>query len=389
MIHFYHEQNESTVLWNPTMILLLSTSSLFIGVRAYFIESDSKDSLLLLQFAFNMLTMWRCLTIKPEHDAEAIKKISPVTLNMHGIVPLFITLLLGIVHLVCLVIGHLLIIQLDETNFMNTMLCVWVLGGKGGVRVTNARIICCCIDLVILLALIFFKLKYKLMFGHKEFRRLRKTYKKLNMSFKIIAYVILGYESLTNPLYIFIVYLALKQNISANQNKNSWTNASNLIGLMRYIAILSFFTTALKAPSYYFTLGNKFTELLISNDTFERGSLVNVVFFMVCHMCVYMHELCLILPKIVYRMPRTSQYPPLGEFEDSYFNQFLLGKWMRIMNPSHFALADNFYETNISTLKAYFHKDPLIRDHIERLKIKRETHKYKWLQRLLVTVDSF
>lgn len=367
------------------MVGLLCTMCFCIGGRAYFTESESMDSVLLLQFAFSMLTLWRCLTIVPEVDCAGLNKVTDIRIHMQGIIPLVTSMLICLIHMAGLLISFTMSVKIDDANFIVRMLCLFISGEEECEPATLSRIIWCGIDFVLLLVIIIFKAKHKLTFSQSEFYQLRRTYKKLNLIFKVLAYAILGYESISNPLYIFIVYLALKQQINSTA-KDSWTNTSNLIGLMRYVVITGLFIIGIRIPTLYFTIGKNFIDFF-NAKSLDRLSFVNIIFFMVCHICVYTNELCKLLPKIQYNQQRSSYYPCVYEFDDSYFNQFLLGKWMRIMNPSHFALINNYYEKHISTLKSYFDRDPIIKDHIEKLKLKSEAHKYKWMQRLLIKVS--
>lgn len=383
MLQFYHEQKGDMVLWNPVMVGILTTICLVTGLRAYMAEYF--DSLLLLQFSFSLLTFWRCLTIKQNTSLGDLPKNTLLTIEMEGKVPLCITLALCLLHGILIFIGYDSKVSLDNTNFFKRMSSIFILSGSAE-KIRISHIIWWSIDLVLLAILAYVKSTYKLTFNQQEFGQLRKIYKKLNLVFKVVSYGFLAYSSLSNPVYIFIVYLALKQQIGTS-NKHGWSNTSNLIGLMRYLTLASFILTALHAPCIYLVVGGQSYKSFFENNELPKASIISLVFFLASHLCVYTHQLCILLPRVEYAPIRNSFYPSEKEFEESYFHKYLLTKWMRIMDSSHFALlSQNYFNHNIKLLQAGFKKDKLIELHIERLMLKQDTNSYRWVSRLLVRV---
>lgn len=382
MLQFYQEQKGEMVLWNPIMVTLLTTISLVSGIRAY--SGDDIDCLLFLQFSFTLLTLWRCLTISPKTELSYLPGTKTIRIEMEGFIPIALTLFICIVHGCLLLVGYRTKPTLDSPSFILRITSIFIFSGKNDV-VEKQDLFWCAVDFVLLIVLCYLKLTYKLTYNHHEFRQLRKIYKKMNIIFKVVSYSFLAYSSISNPVYIFIVYLALKQQISTTKYF-VWANTSNLIGLMRYLTLASFILTAIQPPCLYLFLGSHAFKSVFENNELPKASILSLLFFLASHMCVYTNDLCLLLPKVEFKHNRNCVYPTVEEFEGSYFHKYLLCKWMRIMDSSHFALVDNYYNQNINSVQAAFQKDKLIGLHIERLMLKQDSNTYRWLSRLLVRV---
>ena len=378
---YYDHDNRDIPLTNPILVVAFSTAVFIFGYRAYFVE-EFQDNLLFLMFLVSMLAFWRCLTIK---KLDEIRKngTSIYKIRLQGIVVLALLIILSLMRLASLILLNLYQAR-GESEATSTFKALnYMLNSYRPKKdLTRERTKWAIADFCLLLLITLVKSQSTLTFTEKYRPFIRNYYKRLNYAFTMICYPFLGYEALSNPLYIFIIYLVLKNKISA-AGQDSWTNTNNLIGILRYLILMMMIFSSLTAQSIYQWLGSEDHRLA---DNLNNSFYMDVLFFLTCHLCVYFGTIYKSIDKKEESGTRNCVYPSACDFSETYFDKYFLTKWMPIMTSSHFVYSTNYYATNISTVRKAFEKDPLITEHIRKLKIKQETHKYKWVKRLFIKV---
>lgn len=381
MQSFYYDLDSRDIpLTNPTLITILTTAVGVIGYRAWFVEKF-QDNLLFLMFIIALLAFWRCLTVlrvdEVRRDGTSIIKI-----RLQGFLVLILLLILSVARLSLVLIFFLLQSEDDENLFKKLSQVRFLIdGGRTSVHRTIDDVKWAIADLVILLLITIIKNKLTLTFTSKYQMYLRSYYKRLNYLFTMISYPFLGFEALSNPLYIFIIYLVLRNQINS-AGQETWASTNSLIGVLRYIILIMIVLSSVTAQSIYKWLGadeHKLTEDL------HNGFYMDILFFLTCHLCVYFGTLYRSIPKKEEDSMRNCVYPNTTD-KETYFENYFLSNWMRIITSSHFVYTANYFSTYISTVRKAFEPDSLINDHILKMKIKQETHKYKWLKRLSIKV---
>jgi hypothetical protein len=381
MQSFYYDHDSRDIpLTNPFLISMLSILVMVLGYRAYFVE-NFLDNLLFLMFITAMIAFWRCTSIR---KIEEVKRVggSVFKVRLHGLFVLFVLVILSIVRFVCVVTLFIVHSKDPEVRKQYQGLIFLVNGTREALERTSEDVKWSAADCGLVLLVTIIKCRINLTFTEKYHSYLRTYYKRLNFIFTMISYPFLGYEALSNPLYIFIIYLVLRNKISSGEQE-SWSNTNNIIGILRYFILLIMILTSLTAQSIYRWLGAE--ERKVGQD-FNSSFFMDVLFFMTCHLCVYFGNLYRAIIKREEPIMRNGMYPKASEFSETYFDKYFLTNWMPIMTSSHFVYTSNYYSTNISTVRKAFEPDKLINEHIFKLKVKQETHKYKWIKRLLIKV---
>jgi hypothetical protein len=366
---------------NPLLIFLMSILVVALGYRAYFVEHFF-DNLLFLMFFTALVAFWRCLSIRKleEVTRDGTKRYK---IRLHGMFVLVFLTILSLVRAACVLIICAVQTSEPQTQAKFEALFFLVNGTRQNLTRSATDVKWSLADSCLVMLITFAKSKLKLTITEKFQTYIRNYYKSLNFIFTMISYPFLGFEALSNPLYIFIIYLVLRNKISSGEQE-TWTNTNNLIGILRYFILFIMALTSLTAQSIYRWLGAEERKV---GQGFNNGFYMDVLFFMTCHLCVYFGSLYRTIPKQAELPTRNCMVPKSAEFSESLFDRYFLGNWMPVMTSSHFAYTANYYATNISTIRKAFEPDPLINEHVLKLKIKQETHKYKWIKRLAIKVS--
>lgn len=382
MQSFYYDHDSRDIpLTNLVLITSISLLVIILGYRAYFVEYFL-DNMLFLMFITSMIAFWRCMTIR---RVDEVKRdgTSIVKIRLQGMFTLIYLAVLSIARFFCVLTLYLVQSPDPEVKNQYQVLIFLVNGTREKLERTAYDIKWSAVDCILVLLIILIKSRLRLTFTEKYHTYIRNYYKKLNFLFTMISYPFLGYEALSNPLYIFIIYLVLRNKINSGEQE-SWTNTNNMIGILRYFILFIMILTSLTAQSIYKWLGAEERKV---GEGFNNSFYMDVLFFMTCHLCVYFGSLYRSIEKKEIPNMRNCVYPKEGEFSDTYFDKYFLANWMPIMTSSHFVYTANYYSTNISTVRKAFEPDPLINEHIYKLKVKQETHKYKWIKRLVIKVE--